>query len=82
MSNKIEEEEEVKEEEELGEEIHEFKHTFVKEQMDKEKELFEDFIVRNSFFFFFVSFSSRNTRKKYDRTPRKEKRHCLKKRGD
>ena len=51
MSNKIEEE--GKEEEELGEEIHEFKHTFVKEQMEKEKELFEDFIVRNGFFFFF-----------------------------
>ena len=43
------------EEEKEGEEIyiHEFKHTFVKEQMEKEKELFEDFIVRSGFFFFF-----------------------------
>eukprot|EP00938_MAST-03A_sp_MAST-3A-sp1_P007301 g7301.t1 len=34
------------EEEKEGEEIyiHEFKHTFVKEQLEKEKELFEDFI--------------------------------------
>ena len=55
MSNKIEEE--GKEEEELGEEIHEFKHTFVKEQMEKEKELFEDFIVRNGFSFRFVFFT-------------------------
>ena len=60
MSNKIEEE--GKEEEELGEEIHEFKHTFVKEQMEKEKELFEDFIVRNGFSFRFVFFTEHTTK--------------------
>ena len=51
------------EEEKEGEEIyiHEFKHTFVKEQLEKEKELFEDFIVRNGFFFFrFVFFTEQH----------------------
>ena len=67
-------------EEELGEEIHEFKHTFVKEQMEKEKELFEDFIVRNGFFFSVSFFFTEHTNE--NRKPRKEKRRCLKKRSD
>ena len=52
------------EEEKEGEEIyiHEFKHTFVKEQMEKEKELFEDFIVRNGFSFRFVFFTEHTTK--------------------
>lgn len=75
---------EMKEEDEIGEigklvEEFDFKNTFVKEEMEKEKEMFHMFMVRrdNSSMKKFDSKTRKRNRKR-----NKEKTHCLKKQTD